>query len=92
MQTSANPALRSRFQFYNGFITLPHSVVSQCYVSHNETKGNKMIIEIKRQIADLNLILLHMIEMDAPGADIKEIRDAINQCYLDIMSICRGTY
>jgi hypothetical protein len=51
-----------------------------------------MIIEIKRQIADLNLILLHMIEMDAPGADIKEIRDAIDQCYLDIMAICRGTY
>tara|TARA_R110000803_G_scaffold67381_1_gene129097 strand:+ start:392 stop:547 length:156 start_codon:yes stop_codon:yes gene_type:complete len=51
-----------------------------------------MIVEIKRQIAKLELVLLQQIEMDAPGADIKETRDAINQFYLDIMSICRGTY
>ncbi len=51
-----------------------------------------MIKEIKAQIAKLELILLHQIEMDAPGVDIKETRDAINQSYLDIMSICRGTY
>jgi hypothetical protein len=51
-----------------------------------------MIVEIKTQIAKLERTLLNQIEMDAPGADIKETRDAINQFYLDIMSICRGTY